>query len=131
MTDLVDEQLDRWKACKAARQPLDTTWDELADLFRPSRSGFTAERSQGDNRQQRIYDGEQIEKAGALSNFIENGIVPSGEKWLEIATDDGIEVDDDEAAEWLSESADVLLDEITDQSSGFQNSAAVTLEDFV
>lgn len=131
MTELVDQLLDRWAACKQARQSLETVWEDLADLYRPSRAGFTGARAPGDSRMQRVYDGEQIEAVTELAHSIESMTVPRGEKWVEIGTEDEVEADDDEAAEWLDDAGKTTLKRIYDPRAGWQNAGGQLFADLV
>jgi hypothetical protein len=126
-----EELLDRWQACRTRRQTLDTVWDQLAQMYRPQREGFTSQVSQGSSRMTQVYDGEQIEAVDELANSIESMLTPASEKWIEIGTENRIEAFDDDAARWCSEATDVLVDRMYDPRAGLQVAGPQVFGDLV
>lgn len=132
MTDKnAETHLGQWNCCKEDRQTLDTVWEELAQVYRPQREGFTSQQSQGANRMTQVYDGRQIEDVNQLANSIESMLVPASEKWIEIGTDERIEASDDNAALWLTDCTNKLVDRMYDPRAGLQKAHPQVFGDLV
>src|SRR3954465_15845496 len=107
-----EKQLGAWSTCKDQRQTLETVWEQLAQVYRPEREGFTSRQPQGASRQTQVYDGRQIEDVNQLANSIESMLVPASERWIEVGTEDNTEGNDDEAAAWLADCTNKLVTRI-------------------
>lgn len=126
-----EQKIGAWNTCKGDRQTLDTVWEQLAQVYRPEREGFTSQQSPGASRQTQVYDGRQIENVSQLASSIESMLVPASEKWIEIGTEDRIEAKDDEAAKWCAESTNRLVDKIYDPRAGLQKAHPQIFGDLV
>lgn len=127
----VDRVLERWQTAKSDRSSLESAWQDLAQLFRPSEADITGERSAGNGRQERLYSGHQIGAAEKLARSIEAELMPRDEPWVEITTEEEVEAEDDDAAEWLDEAGQALVRAIYEPKAGFERHNTQVLNDFV
>jgi hypothetical protein len=58
-------------------------------------------------------------------------LVPASEKWIEIGTEERIETSDDEAAQWLADSTDKLVNRMYDPRAGLQKAHPQVFTDLV
>ena len=100
--DLIDDLCRRHAAAKAERSTLDSTWERIAELYRPERTGFTSQQTPGQDRIREVYDGEQMDAADELARSMDYMITPKGESWVAVKTEAEVEAEDDEdlAAAW-------------------------------
>lgn len=126
----IGDLVERWETAKRDRQTLDSTWDEIARLYRPGSRGFVGTRTVGATDQAAgVYDSEQARAAKDLSRAMEAQLFPKSERWAEVTTDGEIEADDDEATRWLDISGKRLFGELYNPRTGFQYCVAQTLGD--
>lgn len=129
--DLVEELCRRHSAAKSDRSTLDSTWERIAELFRPERLGFTSTRTPGDERLREIFDAVQIDCASRLASSMNALITPKGEAWVAVTTEDSAEADDDEVTTWLEESGKVLLARMYDPAANLEGMLQPAYADIV
>lgn len=129
--DLVEELCRRHDQAKSGRSTLETTWERIAELYRPERLGFTSTPTPGNERLREVYDAIQIDCASRLASSMNALITPKGEAWVSITTEDGTEAEDDETTVWLEEASKVLLARMYDPAANLEGMLQPAYADIV
>ncbi|MGF1455192.1 MAG: portal protein [Alphaproteobacteria bacterium] len=99
----VADILDRFHSAKAARAPMDTVFEDIAAIQRPSRSGFSVERLEGTPDTDRIFDSTPQQAGNALAAHIDGMMKPRDEKWFFVEPEDPALEDHDDILAWTQE----------------------------
>jgi len=87
-------------------------YDELARYILPSRLGFREERTPGQERTKKIYDGTAPQALEDLANFLAAGLTPAASAWLQMNFREEAHNDIDHWVEWLDECVKRLTAEL-------------------
>lgn len=126
----VKELLQKAQALKSARSNFETEWQEVSEIFRPTKANVTVSRSDGEKEHiRRLYESFPITAVSTLKSivigvFFNRSIKP-------IALTSGIEEinEDEEIAEWLTDFSDIILKEMFDPKSGFEQALSEAVQD--
>ena len=97
----VQSLLQRFDKLSSRRSTWEDHWQDLGELFLPRQATFTAERTPGDKRQWRQFDGVPMQAARGLAASLDGLLKPKSERWFSIRTDNEAVNEDDEAKEWF------------------------------
>lgn len=129
--DLIDELCRRHQAAKSERTTLDSTWERVAELYRPERTGFTSAQTPGQDRIREVYDGEQMDAADELARSMDYMLTPKGDAWVAVSTEDDGEAEDDDVTLWLEEASKTLLSRMYDPAAGLETMLQIAYRDVV
>lgn len=90
---------DRWGRIRRRREPWMSYWQELGDVLLPNRADFTRARSDGEQRETRIFDGTPRLALRDLASTLDGLIKPKTNNWFDPAIDDDL-IDDDTVKRW-------------------------------
>lgn len=104
--------MKRYKTLQTQRQNWESHWQEIADFVVPRKADVTKERTSGDKRTERIFDGTAIHAAELMAASLHGMLTNASTPWFSLRyTDDQFETDD-MAKEWLESATDVMYQEI-------------------
>ena len=89
----------RWDGLLRRRTPWMNYWQELGDVLLPNRADFTRSRSEGEGRENQIYDGTPRLALRDLASTLDGLIKPKTNNWFDPAIDDDL-TDDDTVKRW-------------------------------
>ena len=95
---------------------LDSRWEEIARLFRPSQLGFQSERTQGSDLESDVYDSLPIEQADRMARNLFAWIMNPAIRWFAFEWDDDDLKKDKEAVRWLEDSTKKTEKQLTDSN---------------
>jgi Bacteriophage head to tail connecting protein len=91
MSREIDDLLARHKRLKDRRRVWESHWQELAEVMLPRRADFTAQRSAGERRSDRLFDGTPMLARRGLSAAIDGLLKPKTARWFRVkALDEGL-----------------------------------------
>lgn len=126
MTNRAIDWLDRHKSLARKRDAWKTIWQELSDLLHPTRGGFTASVTAGQETTAEMYDSTPILARRGLATTISGLMMPSEADWFWMKAEDDAANDADGAKRWFDIVQTRMWDWIYDPTARFiQQSGAV------
>ena len=102
MSNNIIKDLKRWEKAKQESSMWHSHWEDLARVMHTRRVGFITEQTDGERRNEDIFDGTPMQAARGLANAVGGMMRPEGEQWVQMrASDDAID-NADEAKEWFA-----------------------------
>ena len=123
--ELVEELCRRRETAKSERSSLDSLWESIREVFRPSAASFTSTMTPGTDRLRTVYDAEPANCASELARAMAYALTPKGQAWAAATTEDEADAEDDEASGWLERCSKRLLSRIYDPDADFEKTLAV------
>lgn len=106
-TSAVDPQLEALKAraekLKADRGTLNSHLEEIAEVIYPNALGFVGKRTDGEKRQQRVYDSTGITANRLMASSLQGMATNPASKWFSLRMVDDALMEHDEVKHWLSD----------------------------
>lgn len=125
-TNRAIDLLDRYAGLQSRQSAWLKTWQECADLLHPTRGGFTAELTEGEEAQYPIYDSTPMQARRALATTIDGLLKPASSVWFWMKAINDELNEDDEAKRWFDAVGQRMRDAIYSPASRFiQQSNAV------
>jgi hypothetical protein len=112
----------RYDRLKAERATFESTWQEIAEVIRPLRAEFTATRSAGEKRNQKIFDSTPLMAADNFAGGIYGMMTSPSNRWFSLKLEG-----DEELAEfgpvrdWLYSVTTIILNSFGPEYSRFYN----------
>jgi hypothetical protein len=112
----------RYKRLKAERSTFESTWQEIAEVIRPLRAEFTAQRTAGEKRHTKIFDSTPLMAADNFAGGIYGMMTSPSNRWFALK----LEGEDDLAGygpvrDWLYQVTTVILTSFGPEYSRFYN----------
>jgi len=100
--DLIREQCEkRLAGLKAARQPYEADWEEIAQLAAPARCRFLGNRSQRRRSNRALFDGHARRSFRTLASGMTSGLSSRSRPWFRITLPDADLASRGDVAAWL------------------------------
>jgi hypothetical protein len=112
----------RYDRLKAERATFESTWQEIAEVIRPLRAEFTATRSAGEKRNQKIFDSTPLMAADNFAGGIYGMMTSPSNRWFSLKLEG-----DEQLAEfgpvrdWLYSVTTIILNSFGPEYSRFYN----------
>lgn len=100
------ELLDKHKSLSARRNQWLPLWQELADIFLPTRASFTMQFEPGRESDRELYDTTPMQARRGLATAIDGLLKPSTTRWFWMTAGNEELNDDDEVKRWFEEVQD-------------------------
>lgn len=100
------ELLDKHKSLSARRNQWLPLWQELADIFLPTRASFTMAFEPGRETDRELYDTTPMQARRGLATAIDGLLKPSTTRWFWMTAGDDDLNDSDEVKRWFEEVQD-------------------------
>ena len=120
-----EDIIDRYKAMGRRRSAWEPLWQDLFDFFIPARTPLMGDNERGKQRGDRRFDSTGSHFMSRLASTMQELMVSPAERWLDVNAM-GVP-DNQELAEWLDASADLLLEEL--RRSNFYSEIGGAYED--
>jgi len=120
----VAELIQRKEQLAGNRRLWDEHWQELAELFLPSRAAFYRDEVPGEERMERVYDSMPIIAARGLAATLDGMLKPATSRWFELKASDEEAGQDPAFTEWLEIASERLWEEIYAPAAGFREATA-------
>ena len=108
-----------WNKLKGERAEFERTWQEIADYVRPLRAEFTAIRTPGERRNQRIFDATPLMAADSFAGGIYGMMTNPANRWFALRVADDEMNDYDPVRDWLYDVETRVLHSFGPQVSRF------------
>lgn len=130
MSDKVLQLLQKAETLKSSRLNFETEWQNVSEIFRPTKANVTVSRTPGEKEHiRRLYESFPITAVSTLKSiiigvFFNRSIKP-------IALSSGVEEinEDPEVAEWLTDFSDMMLKQMFDPKSCFEQALSEAVQD--
>jgi hypothetical protein len=99
----------RYDALKGNRGTFESHWQEIGEYIFPRRADFNVQRTEGDKRQQRIYDSTGIQALELLAAGLHGMASNPASRWFSLKTSDENLNENDNVREWLSNVEDRIF----------------------
>lgn len=131
ITPRVKELVGQGDRLFAARRPLLSVWQTMAENFYPMRADFTTSHTLGDEFASHLMTGRPLLAHRDLGNAISSMLRPRGKPWFRARTHDDTVNEDAGSAAWLDEKTGIMQKLMYDRRSGFVRATKQGDNDFV
>lgn len=115
--------INRFNKLKSERYNYDQHWQEIAELVDPFRADFTVQRTPGEKRTSKVFDGTAMYSADNLADSMWSLTINSATKWFALETTDSDLNDLDEVKRWFEDCANRMMSQFGQNSGRFYSSA--------
>lgn len=115
--------INRFNKLKSERYNYDQHWQEIADLVDPFRADFTVQRTPGEKRTYKVFDGTAMYAADNLADSMWSLTINSATKWFALETTDSTINNLDEVKKWFEDCANRMMSQFGQNSGRFYSSA--------
>ena len=102
------ELKDNMSRLQAKRQVWESHWQEVSDYMLPRKSDVNTERTRGDKRNIKIYDGTAVHSLELLASSLHGMLTSAAQRWFQLRFKEAMLNDSDEAKEWLEDAMDKM-----------------------
>ena len=128
---MFEELISRWRKLQGEKSKWHSHFDDLARVMLPRRLGFASATSDGERRNDDVFDGTPMQAARSLANAIGGIIRPEGLPKVEMKTDEDALNDMDEVKDWLSDSEEKLKNGFNNPHARFRQASGELDQDLV
>ena len=123
------ELKDNMSRLQAKRQVWESHWQEVSDYMLPRKSDVNTERTRGDKRNIKIYDGTAVHSLELLASSLHGMLTSAAQRWFQLRFKEAMLNDSDEAKEWLEDAMDKMYVAIS--RSNFQTEIFENYHDLI
>lgn len=128
---MIEELISRWRKLQGEKSQWHSHYDDLARVLLPRRLGFASTTTEGERRNDDIFDGTPMQAARSLANAIGGIVRPEGLPKVEMKTDDDGLNDMDEVKDWLSDAEEKLKNGFNNPHARFRQASGEIDQDLV
>ena len=100
----ISELQNQYSQLKNKRQNWESHWQEIADFVLPRKADVNIDRTEGDKRTNRIFDGTALHASELLSSSLHGMLTNAATPWFSMRFKDDNLALDEESREWLEAS---------------------------
>tara|TARA_R100001460_G_scaffold10632_2_gene25104 strand:- start:12071 stop:13654 length:1584 start_codon:yes stop_codon:yes gene_type:complete len=100
----ISELQNQYSQLKNKRQNWESHWQEIADFVLPRKADVNIDRTEGDKRTNRIFDGTALHASELLSSSLHGMLTNAATPWFSMRFKDENLAMDEESREWLEAS---------------------------
>lgn len=111
----------RYERLKSERATFESTWQEIAEVVRPLRAEFTAQRSAGEKRYNKVFDSTPLMAADNFAGGIYGMMTSPSNRWFSLKLEDDDLGGWGPVKTWLYNTTTILLNSFGPEYSRFYN----------
>lgn len=130
MSEKVKDLLNKADTLKSNRSNFDTEYQNVANIFRPTKANIITTKANGDKSDiRKLYDSYPINVVATLKSIVIGLVFNRSIKPIALVSNDEEVNEDPEAALWLTDFTNMMLKTMFDPKSGFERSLSEAVSD--